>query len=73
MKRLHLLLLALPVWGAAVCGVLAGTRVAAQEQHPGEYSPVDIENGSRLYTSQCITCHIHPGTNMVMTYLGYIW
>jgi hypothetical protein len=24
-------------------------------------------------TSQCITCHIHPGTNMVMTYMGYIW
>jgi hypothetical protein len=24
-------------------------------------------------TSQCIVCHIHPGTNMVATYLGYIW
>jgi hypothetical protein len=24
-------------------------------------------------TSQCITCHIHPGTNMVMTYMGTIW
>jgi hypothetical protein len=24
-------------------------------------------------TSQCIVCHIHPGTNMVSTYLGYIW
>jgi LVIVD repeat len=24
-------------------------------------------------SSQCIVCHIHPGTNMVMTYLGYIW
>jgi hypothetical protein len=24
-------------------------------------------------TSQCIVCHIHPGTNMVASYLGYIW
>jgi hypothetical protein len=24
-------------------------------------------------TSQCITCHMHPGTNMVTTYLGYTW
>ena len=24
-------------------------------------------------TSQCIVCHIHPGTNMVSTYLGYMW
>ena len=24
-------------------------------------------------TSQCIVCHIHPGTNMVATYLGYTW
>ena len=24
-------------------------------------------------TSQCIVCHIHPGTNMVASYLGYMW
>lgn len=24
-------------------------------------------------TSQCMTCHMHPGTNMVATYLGYTW
>jgi hypothetical protein len=24
-------------------------------------------------SSQCITCHMHPGTNMVTTYLGYTW
>ena len=24
-------------------------------------------------TSQCIICHVHPGTNMVTTYLGYTW
>src|SRR5207245_1757524 len=24
-------------------------------------------------SSQCIVCHIHPGTNMVATYFGYTW
>jgi hypothetical protein len=24
-------------------------------------------------SSQCMTCHMHPGTNMVSTYLGYTW
>jgi hypothetical protein len=24
-------------------------------------------------TSQCIVCHVHPGTNVVNTYLGYMW
>lgn len=44
------------VWPLAVLVLTAG-RALAQEQHPGEYSPMDVENGSRLYTSQCITCH----------------
>ncbi|HWY69339.1 MAG TPA: hypothetical protein VNX88_11770 [Terriglobales bacterium] len=24
-------------------------------------------------SSQCMTCHMHPGTNMVTTYFGYTW
>lgn len=24
-------------------------------------------------TSQCITCHVHPGTNVMNSYLGYMW
>lgn len=24
-------------------------------------------------TSQCITCHTHPGTNVMNSYLGYMW
>jgi putative heme-binding domain-containing protein len=54
MKRLSLAILALAL-AAAVWSSASGVR--AQEQHPGEYSPIDVENGSRLYTSQCITCH----------------
>jgi putative heme-binding domain-containing protein len=47
-----------PLAGAigAVALVIA-TPAAAQEQHPGEYSPIEVENGGRIYTAQCITCH----------------
>lgn len=24
-------------------------------------------------TSQCIVCHVHPGTNVMNSYLGYMW
>lgn len=24
-------------------------------------------------SSQCMTCHVHPGTNMLTTYYGYTW
>jgi putative heme-binding domain-containing protein len=43
-------LFASSVWALTALG-------AAQEQHPGEYSPAEIENGARLYTAQCVTCH----------------
>ncbi len=35
--------------------------------------PIKHSFTNAIPTSQCITCHIHPGTNMVMTYMGYIW
>jgi cytochrome c oxidase cbb3-type subunit III len=37
-----------------------GTRVGAQrpaQDHPGQYSAIDIEAGSRLYAGQCSLCH----------------
>ena len=24
-------------------------------------------------SSQCMVCHVHPGTNMETTYFGYTW
>jgi hypothetical protein len=24
-------------------------------------------------TSQCMVCHIHPGTTVINTYLGFMW
>ncbi|MFQ5777151.1 MAG: hypothetical protein ACE5IP_04005 [Terriglobia bacterium] len=35
--------------------------------------PIRHELTRSIPTSQCIVCHIHPGTNMVTTYLGYTW
>ncbi len=35
--------------------------------------PIRHELTKAIPTSQCIVCHIHPGTNMVATYLGYTW
>ena len=35
--------------------------------------PIKHQFTRSIPTSQCITCHIHPGTNMVATYLGYTW
>ncbi len=28
---------------------------------------------NRMPTSQCMVCHMHPGTNVLNSYLGYMW
>jgi hypothetical protein len=35
--------------------------------------PIKHQLTSRIPTSQCMICHIHPGENMVASYLGLIW
>lgn len=35
--------------------------------------PVGHVMTSAIPNSQCITCHIHPGTSYANTYLGYMW
>lgn len=35
--------------------------------------PIKHEFTRSIPTSQCIVCHIHPGTNMAVSYLGYLW
>jgi ribosomal protein S17 len=35
--------------------------------------PIRHQFTSQIPTSQCMTCHMHPGTNMVATYLGMTW
>jgi hypothetical protein len=29
--------------------------------------------GNGIPTSQCIICHVHPGTNVMNSYIGYMW
>lgn len=35
--------------------------------------PIAHRFTSRIPTSQCIVCHIHPGTTVMNSYLGYMW
>ncbi len=35
--------------------------------------PIKHEFTRSIPSSQCIVCHIHPGTNMVAPYFGYTW
>jgi hypothetical protein len=35
--------------------------------------PIKHEFTRSIPSSQCIVCHIHPGTNMLATYFGYTW
>lgn len=45
------------VWMLSAAG---GEALAAQttaQDHPGQYSAMDIETGSRLYAGQCVLCH----------------
>ncbi|HEV2884878.1 MAG TPA: hypothetical protein VGW36_08470, partial [Pyrinomonadaceae bacterium] len=35
--------------------------------------PIQHQFTSQIPTSQCMVCHMHPGTNMVATYLGMTW
>ncbi len=35
--------------------------------------PIKHQLTSQIPTSQCLVCHMHPGENMVATYLGMTW
>ncbi len=35
--------------------------------------PIEHRFTSAIPTSQCIVCHIHPGTNVMNSYLGFMW
>lgn len=41
------------------------------KHEPGH--PIKHQFTSSIPTSQCMTCHMHPGTNMIATYTGMIW
>ena len=35
--------------------------------------PIEHKFTRAVPSSQCITCHVHPGTNVMNSYLGYMW
>ncbi len=35
--------------------------------------PIDHKFTNSVPTSQCIICHIHPGTTVMNSYIGYMW
>ncbi|MBI1830788.1 MAG: hypothetical protein HYR84_04975, partial [Planctomycetes bacterium] len=35
--------------------------------------PIQHKFTRAVPSSQCITCHVHPGTNVMNSYLGYMW
>ncbi|MEE8046038.1 MAG: hypothetical protein V3T49_04285, partial [Dehalococcoidia bacterium] len=35
--------------------------------------PIRHEMTSSIPSSQCVVCHVHPGTSFANTYLGYTW
>jgi hypothetical protein len=35
--------------------------------------PIDHRFTTSIPTSQCVVCHMHPGTNVLNSYLGYMW
>lgn len=41
------------------------------KHEPGH--PIDHRFTLSIPTSQCIVCHVHPGTNVMNSYLGFMW
>jgi hypothetical protein len=58
----------------AGAGHLGQTRSVDPTIPAGESGhPIRHAFTSAIPSSQCITCHIHPGTSYANTYLGYMW
>jgi len=52
-------------------GFSAGTDPTIPTNEPGH--PIKHAFTRSIPSSQCMICHIHPGTNMVATYFGLTW
>lgn len=52
-------------------GFTASADTSIPRREPGH--PIKHQFTSQIPTSQCMTCHMHPGTNMLTTYLGQMW
>ena len=52
-------------------GLSANPDPMIPKDEPGH--PIAHKFTRAVPTSQCITCHVHPGTNVMNSYLGYMW
>jgi hypothetical protein len=52
-------------------GMSQSSDISIPKNEPGH--PIKHQLTSRIPTSQCMICHMHPGENMVASYLGLIW
>jgi len=43
------------------------------KDEPGHPIAHRFAPGNGVPTSQCIVCHVHPGTNVLNSYLGFMW
>ncbi len=52
-----------------------GKSATADEAIPKDVSgfPIRHEMTTAIPSSQCVVCHVHPGTNVVNSYFGTIW
>jgi hypothetical protein len=44
-----------------------------RKDEPGHPIRHRFAPGNGVPTSQCLVCHIHPGTNVMNSYVGYMW
>lgn len=60
--------------GIVLCALLVlageGRRLAGQALPPVQYSPIDIQYGSRIYAQQCVICHGATGDLIAGVDLG---
>jgi hypothetical protein len=52
-------------------GTYAGHDPTLPHDEPGH--PIEHRFTRAIPSSQCMVCHVHPGTNVMNSYLGYMW
>lgn len=52
-------------------GLSASPDPTIPKNEPGH--PIDHKFTNSIPTSQCMVCHMHPGTTVMNSYLGYMW
>jgi hypothetical protein len=63
-----------PVWasfGNRGTTATEDEQIKNKKDEPGH--PIKHQFTRQIPSSQCMTCHMHPGNNMVATYLGLLW